>query len=206
MSRPSRATAAALTAALAVSLGACTSAPPEEPEEEDTLEGSIPEGNRYCRFIERATVEIGAAEQADEAREVLRKSDSDGWQCEVVVPIDGGPRTSEVFTLTVTINDEEAIEARRQEATEAGAEGGPDYLGESYLWPGHVVSIMPCRGPQGSAIAGGQVPYMFTMDASTEEGASEEAADGLVASLNYIIRDIDAGVGCSPSEAVRPTG
>src|SRR5688572_24475878 len=87
-----------------VALAGCTSEPdgsdPTATATDDGLEGSIPDNGWWCRMFDEEVVAAATGGQTDVAREVLRQNDEQGWQCEVVLPVDGGPETEVVFTLT----------------------------------------------------------------------------------------------------------
>lgn len=208
MSRLRRTAALALTALVVALLGACTSdgrvAPEETTDPGDGIEGSIPESGWYCRFFNTLTIEAGAGEDADIAREVLRVNDPEGWQCEVVVPVDGGPETSPIFTFTIRNNDPEAIEEWREKAIENQAVSGRESFGESYVWPGATVAIVPCKGAPGTEDVGVEVPHLFVVEAWTEGGQTEEGQELVSRPINYVLRELDASLGCAPSRAADP--
>lgn len=199
--RAPRSLALALTLTTMTGLTACTSDDgAEEPEEaEQTLEGSVPETGWWCRVIERELVEAVAGDRTDEAREVLRQNDTDGFHCEVTVPDDDG-RARTVLTLAVAINDEARAEELRAAAEEAGAEPGPDHLGESYVWPEGTVSIVPCAAPAEHVRADEEVTYVFSLLAEEPVELTEEMVDPVRRSLI----EADRAVGCRPSEAGQP--
>ena len=164
------------------------------------LEGAVPSGDWWCGLIDREIVEVATDGRTEEAREVLRQNDEEGYLCEVVLPVDGGPGTESVLALAVQINDEAAADAARQEAESApGAGPGPDYLGESFVMPGHTVSIVPCGAPVGTAEEGSEVPYVFSLRASSESGG--QLTDELVDPVRRSLVQVDQTVGCSPSTA-----
>lgn len=192
---------AAAVLLLTGALSACTSDPPPDPEvEEDTLEGSIPSSGWWCRFINRTLVDQASGEQSDVAREVLRKNDFDGWQCEVVLPVEGGPRTEEVYTLSILVNDYDLVQEWRARAEEAGAEPGPQHLGESYVWPGTAVALIPCQGQVGGPYAGQDIPHVFSLEAYLEPGL--EMTTELTTPVTHLVRDLDALAGCAPSRQI----
>ncbi len=164
------------------------------------LEGAVPSGDWWCRLIEREIVEVATDGRTEEAREVLRQNDEEGYLCEVVLPVDGGPGTESVLALAVQINDEGAADAARQEAEAAPeAQPGPDYLGESFVMPGRTVSIVPCKAPVGSAAEGSEVPFVISLRATSESGG--QLTDELIDPVRRSLVEVDQGVGCSPSTA-----
>jgi hypothetical protein len=204
--RPSRAfLATSLLAVLAVA--GCTSDPAETDDtasETDGLEGSVPDNGWWCRMFDDELVAAVTDGQEDVAREVLRQNDEQGWQCEVVLPVDGGPETEAVLTLTIAVDDAPAADELRAEAADAGAGSGPDYLGESYVFPGTVVAIVPCGAPPSSAAAGSQVPHAISVVAHSAAGS--QMTDELVDPARRTIVDLDQTSGCSPKLAERPGG
>lgn len=189
-------------------LAGCTSDPGDtrttETATDDGIEGNVPDNGWWCRMFDDEIVAAATGGQTDVAREVLRKNDDEGWQCEVVLPVDGGPETEAVFTLTVAVNDDEAADELRADARAADAEPGPDYLGESYVFPGTVVAILPCGGPVGTELANTQVPYAVSVVAHSEAG--RQMTDELVSPARRTVVDLDMTTGCSPKLAQRPDG
>ncbi len=164
------------------------------------LEGAVPSGDWWCRLIDREIVEVATDGRTEEAREVLRQNDEEGYLCEVVLPVDGGPGTEPVLALAVQINDEGAADAARQEAEAAPeAQPGPDYLGESFVMPGRTVSIVSCKAPVGSAAEGSEVPFVISLRATSESGG--QLTDELIDPVRRSLVEVDQGVGCSPSTA-----
>ncbi len=193
----------ALSLTVLTSMAACTSGDGSaEPEQaEQTLEGSVPESGWWCRVIERDLVESVAGDRTEQAREVLRQNDTDGFHCEVTVPDEeGGARTA--LTLAVAIDDQARAEELRAAAEEAGAEPGPDHLGESYVWPEGAVAIVPCAAPADHVRDDEQVTYVFSLLAEEPVDRPEELADPVRRSLI----EADRAVGCSPSEASQEQG
>lgn len=191
-----------------VALAGCTSEPdgsdPTATATDDGLEGSIPDNGWWCRMFDEEVVAAATGGQTDVAREVLRQNDEQGWQCEVVLPVDGGPETEVVFTLTIAVDDTGTADALRADARAAGAEPGPGYLGESYVFPGGVVAILPCGAPPDSPSAGSQVPYAVSVVAHSEAG--REMTTELVSPARRTVVDLDQTTGCSPKLAERPDG
>jgi len=183
----------------------CSSDPDETTLDDDRtsatadLEGSIPTSGWWCRLIEEEIVEAATDGRGEEAREVLRQSDQDGWRCEVVLPVDGGPETETVLSLAVVSNAVEESEQWRTEATAADAAPGPDYLGESYVYPGTVVALVPCGAPVASPEAGTLVPYAVSLVAGPPAG--QQLTDELVAPVRRAVVELDQGTGCAPSRA-----
>jgi hypothetical protein len=176
-----RTSRAVLTTSLlaTVVLAGCTSDPGDTQATETTddgIEGSIPDNGWWCRMFDEEVVATATEGRTDLAREVLRKNDEEGWQCQVVLPVDGGPETEAVLTLTIAVNDEEAAETLRADAGAADADLGPDYLGESYVYPGTVVAIVPCGGPVGTPLAGSRVPYAVRRGAQPGRPADDRRA------------------------------
>lgn len=194
-----------LLAATAVSgLAACTSedgSAPDTDESQQTLEGEVPESGWWCRSIERSLVEAVAGDRTDEAREVLRQNDTNGVRCEVVLPGEDG-ESQTLMTLAVAIDDKARAEQAREQAQQVGAEPGPDHLGESYVWPGTAVAIVPCAAPVGHERSGEQVAYVFSVH--TEEPL--DLPGELVDPVRNSLVEADQAVGCSPSEARQPDG
>jgi hypothetical protein len=204
-----RTSRAVLTTSLlaTVVLAGCTSDPGDTQATETTddgIEGSIPDNGWWCRMFDEEVVATATEGRTDLAREVLRKNDEEGWQCEVVLPVDGGPETEAVLTLTIAVNDEEAAETLRADAGAADADLGPDYLGESYVYPGTVVAIVPCGGPVGTPLAGSRVPYAVSVVAHSQAG--RQMTDELVPPARRTVVDLDMTTGCYPKLADRPDG
>lgn len=202
--RPPRPAAGLVLASLTAltGLAACTSDDGGTEGEADgaqqTLEGDIPESDWWCRLIERPLVEAVAGDRTDQAREVLRQNDVDGFRCEVVLPEEeGSTETETLLTLAVAIDDEARAEELRAVAEQERARPGPEHLGESYTWPGGVVSIVPCQAPPGHERAGEQVTYVFSLLAEEPVDMADEMEDP----VRQTLVEADQAVGCSPSQA-----
>lgn len=183
----------------------CTSDPAETDDTASAtegLEGSVPDNGWWCRMFDDELVAAATGGREDVAREVLRQNDDQGWQCEVVLPVDDGPETEAVLTLTIAVDDAAAADELRAQAADAGAEPGPDYLGESYVFPGTVAAIVPCDAPPSSAAAGSQVPHAISVVGHSEAGS--QMTEELVAPARRTVMDLDQTSGCSPKLAQRP--
>lgn len=241
-----RRTAAGLTAVgIALALSACTSDNDDETETaaEQTLEGTVPDTLAWwCATINADGVMRGligdahdSADTSDEerqellgqTREVLRKNDADGWECEVVVPVDGGPETEEIYTFGWYANDQELIDQMRADALANEADPVPAtmLLGETYLWDGRIVSIMPCYiEPPAVDVEREAVPVVFIATTWREEAIASwsqiwsdlqndpddvqvrQRAGTLAAPMANLIQRAEQSNGCQPNDAEESFG
>lgn len=152
----------------------------------------------FCRLIEDDAVDLATGGRADEALEQEALSTEDEYQCDVVVPTDGGG-TEVAMSLSMHRNipglaDEVLAEVKAIE----GVQPGPDRLGVSYIADTLAVSIVPCKAEGNADKDSPEVPYVFLLRAPMDtEGAATDMLDD---TLNRLVREMDQGYGCSPSK------
>lgn len=182
-------------------LAGCTSGDdePEDTTAAPTTEGAAPaDPDWFCRLLDNETVDAATDGRADEAREADVLNSEDEYQCDVLVPTeDGGSEVALSLSLHRNIPnlaDEMLAEVKAIE----GHAPGPSYLGVSYVAPTLAVSVVPCKpAPTGEEDAV-EVPYVFVARAQLDtDGAANQ---GLVEALNRMVKEMDQGVGCSPSK------
>lgn len=186
----------------AVTLTSCTSG--DDDGQETTTSGPTTEGaapansNWFCRLIKKDAVDAATGGRSAEAREVEALNTEDEFQCDVLLPTDGGG-TEVAMSLSMHRNipnlaDELLAEVRAIE----GAAPGPEHLGVSYVADTLAVSVIPCKPRAGAQDAESDVPYVFVVRAPLDTAG---AATGLLDdSLTRLAREMDQTYGCSPSK------
>ena len=196
-----------VTALLALALSACTSedpvaGTPSTPDDasvssDDGLEGGPGTNGWLCQYVSPSATEAAAGGTAETPRERVVQDDEDGWVCEVLT---GGPGEQRpVVRLSILIGDEHRAEARQRAEAAEDVERGPDYLGLSFVSPGLVTGLTSCMAP-GATDRSQQVPY--TLVAEALEVVDEETTGDLRSALTSAARNLDQGLGCTPSQAL----
>lgn len=152
----------------------------------------------FCRLIRKDALDAATDGRSDEATEVDSINEEDVYQCDVLLPTDDGG-TEVAMSLSMHRNVPGEADARLAEVTAIeGAQPGPDHLGVSYVADTLAVSVVPCKSSPGASADSPEVPIVFTVRAPLDtEGAATALLDQ---SLTRMVREMDEGVGCSPSK------
>lgn len=198
-----RTTTAALSLVLLTGtvLSACTSADPEEVTASNTATadaGGAADDGWFCRLIRQDALDAATDGRSAEATEVDSINEQDIYQCDVLLPTEDGD-TEVAMSLSMHRNVPGEADARLAEVKAIeGATPGPDHLGVSYIADTLAVSVVPCKASPGAPEGSPEVPIVFTVRAPLDTDG--EATELLDQSLTRMVREMDQGVGCSPSK------
>ena len=198
-----RTTTAALSLILlaGTALSGCTSGDPEEVTASNSSTadaGGASDDGWFCRLIRKDVLDAATDGRSAEATEVDSINEQDIYQCDVLLPTeDGGTEVAMSLSMHRNVPGEADARLAEVKAIE-GAEPGPDHLGVSYSADTLAVSVVPCKASPGAPEGSPEVPIVFTIRAPLDtDGAATKMLDQ---SLTRMVREMDQGVGCSPSK------